>query len=408
MMHEISILPQYNLILVRYNEIWLKSTRVKIRMLKILMKNIKTMLNRAQIPFNKYQLSKDSSRIFYFFKNEYLRDALALFKKVFGIYSFSPALRTSNKINNISEKAIEIAEQVIKEGDTFALRVKRSGKHEFSSKDIAVKVGQDIIDHFLKSKINLRVNLTNPDKKIFIEVRDDFSYIFTNVVDSDWSGLPIEPNKKIAVMDVGRLSDLLAGFLLMRRGAEIYPFFFDLSEEETNLKQYISNWRKIAVFVPNFKFSIIRIKFSNALQEAITKINKNQVCALCRVLRLKIISKILSNSKEGFQYEIKAITDGINLTNSSTCNDEVDLQTLSLNYLCSKYPIFTPIIGLELSSINDLSNKISKNLVQINYCPLNPQDQDINIDTFTEILNSPILDNIISTCISKVERINII
>jgi len=407
-MHKISILPQYNLILVRYNEIWLKSTRVKIRMLKILMKNIKTMLNRAKIPFNKYQLSKDSTRIFYFFKNEYLRDALKLFGKVFGIYSFSPALRTSNKINNISEKAIEIAEHVIKEGDTFALRVKRSGNHEFSSKDIAVKVGQDIIDYFLKSNINLRVNLTNPDKIIFIEVRDDFSYIFTDIVDSDWSGLPIESNKKIVVMDVGRLSDLLAGFLLMRRGAEIYPFFFDLSEEETILKQWISNWREIAVFVPNFKFSIIRIKFSNALHEVITKINKNQVCASCRVLRLKVISKILSNSEEGFQYEIKAITDGINLTNSSTCNDEVDLHTLSLNYLCSKYPIFTPIIGLDLSSIKDLCNKISKNLVQINYCPLNPQDQDINIDTFTEILNSPIFDNIISTCITKVERINII
>ncbi len=407
-MHEISILPQYNLILIRYNEIWLKSTKVKIRMLNILMKNIKIMLNRAQIPFNKYQLSKDSSRIFYFFKNENLKDALELFKKVFGIHSFSPALRTSNNVKNISEKAIEVAEQVINEGDTFALRVKRSGNHEFSSKDIAVRIGQDIIDFFLESNIQLKVNLTNPDKIIFIEVRDDFSYIFTDIIESDWGGLPIESNKKIAVMDVGRLSDLLAGFLLMKRGAEIYPFFFDLSEEESIFDQWMSNWREVAVFVPNYKFSIIRIKFSNSLHEVMTLIEQNHVCALCRVLRLMIISRIISNIKEGFQHGIKGITDGLNLTNSSSCNDEIDLQTLSLNHLFSKYPIFTPTIGLDLPNLKNSCNKISKKLINIDYCPFNPQDQDFHIESITEIINSSSLENIISTCISKVERINII
>ena len=407
-MHEISILPQYNLILIRYHEIWLKSTKVKIRMLNILMKNIKIMLNRAQIPFNKYQLSKDSSRIFYFFKNENLKDALELFKKVFGIHSFSPALRTSNNIKNISEKAIEVAEQVINEGDTFALRVKRSGNHEFSSKDIAVRIGQDIIDFFLESNIQLKVNLTNPDKIIFIEVRDDFSYIFTDIIESDWGGLPIESNKKIAVMDVGRLSDLLAGFLLMKRGAEIYPFFFDLSEEESIFDQWMSNWREVAVFVPNYKFSIIRIKFSNSIREVMTLIEQNHVCALCRVLRLMIISRIISNIKEGFQHGIKGITDGLSLTNSSACNDEIDLQTLSLNHLFSKYPIFTPTIGLDLPNLKNSCNKISKKLINIDYCPFNPQDQDFYIESITEIINSSSLENIISTCISKVERINII
>ncbi|GAJ05261.1 unnamed protein product, partial [marine sediment metagenome] len=33
-------------------------------------------------------------------------------------------------------------------------------------------------------------------------------------------------------MDVGRLNDLIAGFLLMRRGSEIYPVLFDITEDK--------------------------------------------------------------------------------------------------------------------------------------------------------------------------------
>jgi len=49
--------------------------------------------------------------------------------------------------------------------------------------------------------LNLKVNLTNPKKKIFIEVRQEFTYIFTDIIGSKWGGLPIETQKKIIIMD---------------------------------------------------------------------------------------------------------------------------------------------------------------------------------------------------------------
>ena len=236
-MKEYLNLNYYNLILIRYNEIWLKSTKIKMRMIKALTNNIKSLLNRKKISFHKYQISNDSTRLLFFFNNEDIDRVIELLHYCFGIHSFSPALRTSNKIKNISERAIEIAEEIIKEGDTFALRVKRSGTHEYSSRDIAVKVGQAIVDHFKKLEINLKVNLSNPDKQIFIEVRDQFSYLFTDIIYSKWGGLPIESNKKIACMDIGRLNDLLAGFIIMRRGCQIYPILFDLTENDDIFQQ---------------------------------------------------------------------------------------------------------------------------------------------------------------------------
>jgi len=162
-MQEVQILNQYNLILIRYGEIWLKSQKVKIRMLKTLMNNIKNILNRNNISFYKYQLSKDSSRIFFFFNNKDLINAINILRNVFGIYSISPAFRTSSNLKNISERTIEIAKEILKKDDSFALRVKRSGKHDFNSMEIAKIVGQAILDNF--HDLNLKVNLTNPKKK---------------------------------------------------------------------------------------------------------------------------------------------------------------------------------------------------------------------------------------------------
>ena len=92
------ILKQYNLILIRYAEIWLKSQKVKIRMLKYLMNNIKNVLKRKAIPFNKYQMSKDSARVFFFFNNKDINNAINVLINAFGVHSISPAIRTSNKL----------------------------------------------------------------------------------------------------------------------------------------------------------------------------------------------------------------------------------------------------------------------------------------------------------------------
>src|SRR4030067_681107 len=102
-MEELSIMNNYNLILIRYNEIWLKSRRVKARMLTVLMNNIKNRLKYSKIHFHKYQLSSDSSRILFFFDNKDLPVAVEVIRNAFGVHSLSPALRTSNSLKNITE-----------------------------------------------------------------------------------------------------------------------------------------------------------------------------------------------------------------------------------------------------------------------------------------------------------------
>ncbi|MFX0018677.1 MAG: THUMP domain-containing protein [Promethearchaeota archaeon] len=400
------ILKQYNLILLRYGEIWLKSQKVKIRMLKILINNIKKMLKKRNISFHKHQLSKDSSRVLFFFKNEDIPRALEVLKNVFGIYSASPALRTSNQLENICERVIEVGRYILKKDDTFAIRVKRSGKHDYTSMDVARIVGKTILDTF--SNLELKVNLRAPKKVIFVEIRDEFSYIFTDIIKSNWGGLPIEDQKKVVVMDIGRLNDLISSFLVMKRGCVIYPILFEITYNKKTFNIWKSNWKELAHYIPFFKFSLKKINIVNIIQFVERKIqNKKYLCGICRLIRLEILSKLIETLSSNTNIKIRAIIDGVSLNNSTLCPDYVDFNSIALNYMFSIYPIFTPIIGLESNEIDDLSGKISPNLKEFDYCDFKPKNQEFNLKRLKELYQSLELSDLIQQNFQNIEHIKI-
>ncbi len=406
-MKQNTILKQYNLIKINPSpEIWLKSMKVRMRMVKTLTNNIKQRLKSSRITYHKFQLSKDSTRIFFFFNNEDIQDAMDLFEKVFGIDSFSPALRTSNNMKNIVQRTLEVCEDVLFKNDTFAIRVKRSGKHNYTSQDVAKKVGQAILDNF--PGLNLKVNLSNPMRTVFIEIRGEFSYIFTEIIKSKWEGLPIESKKKILCMDIGRLNDILAGFLLMRRGCEISPILFKLTNENSNIEKWKKNWKEVKEFSPYLKFKLKIINLLEILgriQDSLKE--KKYLCAICRLLRFEILSKLLKESKiEDFE-SIKAISDGTSLNNSTLCTDIVDLESLSKNYMFSEYPIFTALIGLDAKEIKDIITKISRTLSHLDYCSFKPQNQEIDCDILMKLYKSLNIKNMISEVLENIEEKNI-
>ncbi|MHA1671771.1 MAG: THUMP domain-containing protein [Promethearchaeota archaeon] len=405
-MEKLHLLKQYNLVLIRYSEIWLKSQKVKIRMLKVLMNNIKNALNRNGIPFNKYQLSKDSSRIFFFFKNDDMHNAIDVLKKVFGIFSISPTLRTSNKINNISERVIEIAKKILQKGDTFALRVKRSGTHDYTSIDVARIVGKKIIEEL--PEYDLKVNLSNPKKKIFIEVRDDFSYVFSQVIKTPWVGLPIESAKKMFVMDVGRINDLIAGFMLMKRGSNIYPLLFNMTNNQENHDPWESNWKEILTYTPYSHLTLIKIDLLRILEKIYPKIkNPELICGICRLIRFKLIGDLKSKLEAKRYDKIRAFTDGLTFTNTSYCNDNVDLESIALSYLFSDYAIFTPLCGFDAEEINNIKERISENLKIFEYCKLKPQNQSYNQAEILKVFNDLDIDPLVDEALKNMTKISI-
>ena len=405
-MENLMILPQYNVLLIRYAEIWLKSQKVKIRMLKTLMNNIKNALKREAIKFHKYQMSKDSSRVFFFFNNEDILNAIHIILRVFGIHSISPALRTSDKVKNIIERSIDVAKNILKPNESFAVGVKRSGNHDFTSIELASLVGKEINDNL--SHLNLTVNLTNPDKVIYIEVRDEFSYIFSDIILTPWGGLPIESRKKLFVLDIGRLSDLTAGFLIMRRGSEIHPILFKMKDDPQYIEKWIENWKSAGLYSPFQNFTINVIDLYTIITEMIPLLeNKSLICSICRILRFAIINKLKDNLEIPIFQKTRAIVDGFSFNDMNDCYDEIDLNSIGLNHQFSGFPIFTPLIGFNQQEINELNKKISDRLIGLDYCQLKPQNQIFEAEEVKKVFQTLNLESFLDKALKKMKKITI-
>lgn len=203
-------------ILVRYGEIGIKSDRVRSRYESTLVKNIEKALIFCEIPFD--AVVRDFGRIFV-----QTRDVAAALTiaSVFGVVSVSPVQTEAATLEAMKDAALRIISPLLTPGKSFAIRARRTGTQAYSSKDIGVVVGGAI-----EQATTAPVRLTKPDVELFIEVRAERAYIYTEVIDGV-GGLPLGTQGKVIALISGGIDSPVAAWLMMKRGCTIIPMFFD-------------------------------------------------------------------------------------------------------------------------------------------------------------------------------------
>lgn len=273
---------KYDLILIRYSEIGLKGKLTRKNFVKILTKNIKNCINKEGI---NPEITIERGRIFLKTKNIDL--TLKKLQKIFGIKSFSPVIKTDSDIKSISNKVIEFAKSNLQKNKSFALRVNRTGEHNFSSMDIAVKMGDLIV-----KEMGNPVNLTNPDFQLFIDIRDEFAYIFKEKI-YGVGGLPLGSQGNVLTLATSPDS-LLAGWHLMKRGCVNY-FLTSNTKIFESTKKFCDDWCN--------KTSIDNIDFQKKLIQQINDFVKKNNCSAvvtkdCLYKNDKLLDELLSLKKE--------------------------------------------------------------------------------------------------------------
>src|SRR3972149_11340975 len=128
---EKKILKIPDVVLVRYDELALKSKRVRAMYEAMLVKNLKAMLLADGSSYS--AISKEMGRVFIHSEDP---SALKSAIKVFGVVSASPVHTCEPTLESASQLCAEISS--IKEGQSFAIRARRAGNHEFTSRDGAL------------------------------------------------------------------------------------------------------------------------------------------------------------------------------------------------------------------------------------------------------------------------------
>lgn len=250
---------KYEIIIVRYGEIALKGKQSRRIFENTLIQNIRNAFDKKNISG---KIFREWGRIFVLTSE--IDQSCNVLQRIFGITSISPAVRTSSDLESISKLSLEISKKLLTKNRSFAIRAKRTGDHNYSSQDVAIKVGNDIV-----KEIGSPVDLNKPDFELFIEVRNEYAYLFNKKIYCV-GGLPLGTQGNICAI-IDSHESILAAWYLMKRGCNV--FFVTNKSYTVVLEAFIENWFA--------RSNIFTIELNNNFYSQLNKlVDKNKCLAV--------------------------------------------------------------------------------------------------------------------------------
>jgi thiamine biosynthesis protein ThiI len=210
------------LLLTLSSEIHIKSSRTRRRFLRTLEENLRARLAR-EAPGARLSRSWDR----FFVTGEDLQAAAAAASRTFGIHRVEKVARLpSGNLEQLAEAAAERARPWV-EGKSFAVRVRRRGRHPWSSMEAERVVGALLRPHAAG------VDLTAPDVLVKIYAHEDGAYLVEEVWEGP-DGLPLGVQGKALALLSGGFDSAVAAWMIMRRGCglDFVHFRLDCAQSE--------------------------------------------------------------------------------------------------------------------------------------------------------------------------------
>lgn len=222
---------------------------------KILLQNIRKTL--AELPYD--YLRRISGRFILKLTDSSPTDKIAeKLKKVFGLAYFCPAWESSQDLEKMKTDIWRLLSQspTVPSFKSFKIEARRADKSfPFTSQNI-----NEIIGQYVKNKSGAKVDLENPELTIFIEITEDFAFIYFEKI-AGGGGLPSGVSGKIVSLISSGIDSPVASYKIMKRGCQVvfchfhsYPMTSDASRENVLelcriLKEYQPSGLKI-YFLP--------------------------------------------------------------------------------------------------------------------------------------------------------------
>ena len=199
--------------MVRFSEIGIKSSKTRKWLTNRLISHIRYVLRKNDII--DFEIENRFSRIL-ISSNQAEKIIEILSKYVPGISSVSIVEECATDFGSITQLIEAKFFDKLYNYSTFAVKVKRTGKHSFTSVEFAGKIGEFILSNYQKSE--LKVDLTNPEYTLNLEIRENDTYIF-DLISRGIGGLPAGCQGNVLVLITGEKEDISNAFQLYKRGA---------------------------------------------------------------------------------------------------------------------------------------------------------------------------------------------
>lgn len=323
-------------ILIRLGEIFLKGDN-RHCFIAQLRQNITTALNGLY-----FVLTTSQNRIFIErYKENDEAEIIERLRKVFGIYSISPAIKVPTDMARISELCSEIFPKKGK----FRVTVNRADKRiPETSAEIAAKIGSDM----LEKNPDLKVDLYNYDFDVSIDIRENsISYIFSDKI-AGARGLPVGCGGNGMLLLSGGIDSPVAGYMMAKRGVKIHAIHFHsfpYTGENSKIKT-INLAKKLSSFCGGIELSIAPF---TEIQLAIKKYCPAEfMITLMRRFMMRIAAETAKIKKCG------ALITGESLGQVASQT----MESIAVTDDAADLPVFRPLIGYDKEEIIQTAKNI--------------------------------------------------
>ena len=280
-----------------FPEITIKSDSVRLRFIKILTSSIRNILKHhvediAVVRHWDYIEVRPKSEA----TEKIAQDLLTRIPGIHHILAVEELPFTD--MHDIFEKALAAYGTSI-ENKTFCVRVKRRGKHEFTSIDVERYVGGGLNQHVASAK----VKLTKPDVTVNLEIEDD-KLLLVKARYEGLGGFPIGTQEDVISLISGGFDSGVSSYMLMRRGCRVHYCFFNLggATHEIGVKQMAHYlWSR---FGSSHKVRFIAIDFADVVGEILEKIDDSQMGVILKRMMVRAASQVAE------RYKVEAIVTG--------------------------------------------------------------------------------------------------
>jgi thiamine biosynthesis protein ThiI len=301
-------------------------------------------VREALVDMPKIEFTREFGRIYLQLNGEPYPAVAERLVKIFGLYSFSPVVRTELSLSLIQERALQAMLSRSVPPQTFKVNVRRSNKQfPYPSQQMNRLVG----DYILDAMPQLKVDLYHPQVELRIELREDSAYLFSDVV-KGLGGFPVGSNGKAVLMLSGGIDSPVSGWLGLKRGLMLeavhfhsYPYTSERARDKV-----IRLTRKLTEYTESVRLHLVSI---TDLQLKLHKANKgNLSITLLRRAMLRIS-------------EIIALRNGLGAIVTGESLGQVASQTLPSLDATGRVvhlPVLRPLIFMDKQEIIDISEKI--------------------------------------------------
>ena len=332
----------YQAFLIKYSEIGVKGKNRYV-FEDALVHQIKRALDKVE---GHFVVKKQSGRVFVSVEGEYDYDeAVDALQHVFGISAICPTVVVPDEgFDKLAEAVVKYVDEEF-EDKNFSFKVfgRRANKqYPMTSMEVAAEVGARLLDAFPE----MRVDVHNPDRIIYVEVRENIAIYSTEIPGPH--GMPVGTAGKAMLLLSGGIDSPVAGYMISKRGVTLSATYFHAPPYTSEqAKQKVVDLAKLVA------------KYSGPIDLHIVNFTDIQlyIYQQCAHEELTIIMRrYMMRLAEYFAKQ----NDCIGLVTGESIGQVASqtMQSLNCTNAVCTLPVYRPLIAFDKQDIVDISEKI--------------------------------------------------